>query len=516
MKYYGIKKERRHDEISYWKARAISFVKPYLIFNSQKRKQAKEWYSRLFGEYDDTTLHRENKIPEGNYHQPVSIIVTELIAKEDIERLKLGIHKLMLEYTSHKFVGVMLSVDDINNGIDDINENLSSFDHWFQCGRFDFERKKELKNLIDYYDIKIRNFSTSYFALEIHIYFADKRRNQLVKLINEDYRGDKGIVSTYYSHNSEKSGAIKNKTLIRFNNDFQKNDLINNLIIETKWYLFDFLSVYLPVVFHNKGLIPPSFNLYKTNIGFEHNESEAFNYSVGKSNYYGDLSPSIRIYFTPETSRQKNQPKRHDMNIIVYEISHEKYDEYYSFDFGLTDEMSHKYGAIYKLFLLNTFNYYFTFVGSQYRNKVNKIKMKKRSYKKLLKIRYEFEKEYALLKRVYHEINWKSEEEYVTDLFLNPDKSAGNSDFFNKVNLFTDYPINKMSIVRDTHLNIEKEIEQKLTILGYLKDYSIENKNYKLNISMLIISTLTLLFVLYPGWTGWITAKINAIVGFVK
>lgn len=509
MKFYGIKKGKRYEEFKYWKARIFALIKPYLILNKKERRLKKDWYSRIYGD-NHTFLHeRENNIPEGKYHKPVSIIATELVAKEDINGLKAGLHQLIIKFTSHKYIGGMGSVDDINNAIDNINENLSSWDEWVECGRFDFERQKLLRKHIDYFDIKIRNFSSSYFALEIHIYFAEIRKNQIIKIINEKYRKDKGEVKTYYGHNSKKSGAKKYRTLVRYNINTLKSDLISDLIIETKWYVFNMLKNYLPIIFHEQGIIPPSVNLFKTNLDFEDKEGECFRESVGANGFYGQFSSAIRIYLEPITGKMGRDSRKLDMNIVVNEETYPSVEGYYSFDFGFTVEIAEKYEVMYKLFTLNTFNYLLATLGSKYRNNVNKIKIKKRFFKKILKTRYEFEKEFNLFRRFYHEITWEQEKNNATKLFKNSE-----SEVFNDIRFLTEFPLNKINIIEETRQKIEKDIDQKITIIGHLNDHYNEHKNYRLDVIMLVISALTFLFVLYPKLTDNFRSIIEEFINF--
>lgn len=306
MKFYGIKREKLIERIYYEKAKFYSFLMPYFEVNKDKRDLKKEWYNRIFQIQNRFRMDISNSIPPEGYFVPVSIITIELIAKEDIKQLKSGIKRLILKNTSHKFMGGVQSWKDINDSIDNLfDENLFSNNAWLECGRFDFAQNKKLSNHIDYFDLKLINFSTSYVAVEIHIYLADNRKKQIVDIVNQNYREDRGVVYEHYSRNAKVSGAKKSVSIKRYNNSFLKSELLSDLIVESKWYLYNELSKFFPFILHKHGIIPPSLNLYKTNLVNKPKEDQEFWDSIGEVGIKGSYFLLQKLYFLSQMSVQE-------------------------------------------------------------------------------------------------------------------------------------------------------------------------------------------------------------------
>ncbi|SLK07561.1 MULTISPECIES: hypothetical protein [unclassified Paenibacillus] len=143
MKFYGIKQEKLLERIRYEKAKIKTFIRPYFEVNKEKREGKKEWYNRVFKMPDRFTTDRDNSIPIGKYFNSISVITVEIIAKEDVARLKEGIKRLILKNTSHKFIGGRNSLREMNESIDNLlDENIFSNNAWLECGRFDFAHNK--------------------------------------------------------------------------------------------------------------------------------------------------------------------------------------------------------------------------------------------------------------------------------------------------------------------------------------------------------------------------------------
>lgn len=513
MKFYGVKREKLIEKIQYEKTKTITFLKPFFEINNEKRHIKKEWYNRIFKKQNNFRTHLSNSIPSGGYFVPISIITIELIAKEDIEQLKSGIKRLILKYTSHKFSIGAKSWKEIEGHIDNLfNENLFSNDAWLECGRFDFNLNKKLKRHIDYFDLKLVNFSTSYVAVEIHLYLAEDRKKQIEDIANQNYREERGVVFDFFSQNKKVSGAKKSVSVKRFNNSFLKSELLSDLIIETKWYLYNELSKFIPFILHKQGIIPPSFNLYRTNLENTRNKDNEFWDSIGGSWFKGQtLSSSETMFFEPNLSARHSELQRNDVLIVINDQTYPIGEGYYSFDFQVTFEMSEKTSKLLKLIIVKTINGYFTSLGAEYRNKVNKIRMKKRFLKKLLKLRFEFESDFVLFKRINSEVDWDKEKDDAVDIFPN---DADESKIQNYYRSITEAPLIIQARVEKVRIDIEKVLEQKLIITGHINDYSNSYKSYKLNVVMFVIAGATFIFVLYPDWAKKLVLKINEFIQF--
>ncbi|QSF46194.1 hypothetical protein [Paenibacillus tianjinensis] len=514
MKFYGIKREKLIERIQYEKAKAITFLKPFLEINKENRDSKKEWYNRIFKNQNRFRLDISNSIPLGGYFVPVSVITFELIAKEDIKRLKNGIERLIIKNTSHKFMGGMRSWKDMIDSIDNLfNENLFSNNTWLECGRFDFDQNKTISRQIDYFDLKLINFSTSYVAVEIHIYLTEDRKKQVENIVNQNYREERGVVFEHFSRNAKARGAKRSITVQRYNNSFLKSELLSDLMIETKWYLYDELSKFIPFILHNKGIIPPSLNLYKTNLVLSQEEDMEFWDSIGGSWFKGQtLSSSETIFFEPNLSAKPRELQRNDILIVINEDTYSKKEGYYSFDFQATIEMSEKTTNLLKLIIVKTLNGFFISLGAEYRNNVNKIRMKKRFLKRLLKLRFQFESDFVLFKRIKSEVDWEKEKVDSEGIFPD-DTDESKIQKYHRV--ITEFPLVIQERIEKVRLDIENILEQKLTITGHINDYINLYKNYRLNVTMLLIAGATFIFVLYPEWAKKLVLQINNMFQFL-
>ena len=121
MKFYGIKQEKWIEEIQYQTAKIKTFLKAYLEINKTKRQYKQEWYKHLYREADIAGMDGSNSIPVAKYYIPVSVITTDLVAKEDITNLKEGLKQFVMKYMSHKFLGGTSSIYEMNKAINNIN-----------------------------------------------------------------------------------------------------------------------------------------------------------------------------------------------------------------------------------------------------------------------------------------------------------------------------------------------------------------------------------------------------------
>lgn len=510
MKFYGVRRQKLNEDVNYLIARIGTLIKSFMVFDKDKRKQRKLWYKQLFKDKCSIGKYTSFSIPKGKYYIPISIVATDLVAKENISVLKKGVKKLLLKYTSHKFFGRQPSISEIFETIDEMDDTFTSWSTFVDCGRFDFSRNKKLSQYIDYFDIYIKNFNTSYLAVEIHIYLAEDIKNKLIEIINNDYKHERGFAINCFSHNSKKSGGKKSVSIAHYNDADLKSETINNMMIEIKWYLFNEISKYLPIILHKRNIMPPSVNLYKTNILYNDNSARVFWRSVGVSSFRGQfLSCSEKLFFETTISSKSTHGKT-DMIFIVNDETHQEQDGYYNFDFQVMIEFLEEYNQLYKLYLAYILNDVFAASCVKYRNKINKIKLKKNSFNKLLKIRYSFEKDMDWFKRFANETNWKKEQQRVEKIF---DKKQCKRSYDYRV--LTESPLIGQKKIKNSLDNIEKDIDQKLSIIEHINDYYRERKNSRINIVMLAISLTTLLFIIYPQWASKVAVVIGRIISWI-
>lgn len=494
MKYYGIRKKRNVNYIFYQYFKTKKKLDYLFELDKESKKRKKETYEYDF--LDKFQFEESNQIPDGHFYEPSVIIVTDLVAKENISQLKQGINKIILKYSTKKFLGTFSNVNDINKYIDNLNENITDNQSWKNLGRFDFSNYPDLDKEIEYFDMKIINFSSSFVGIQFKIFISDERKRELIKLINDDYKGNSKKIISYYQRKKNKSGGRKRYTISTYSKNNAKNAKISEFITELKWRLFNKISKYIPTILHGLGEIPPSVNVFKTNITLEENERSQFLDSIGDPLMGLPVLDNSRLVLEPITDYMNNRIYL-DYTYVV-NIENKKENPYMSLENEIITELEYLYSKLIKTHILKVMSIKFTTVSSNYRNKVNNVKIKKKSYKKLLTLRYAYEKDINVFKRMFEEIDWAYEKKRLEDFSLE-DKFKSESHYLYAYNTLTEYPFIIREEIEKYQNYIKREIENKLTLTSHLKDYKAEGRNHRLNIINISISTITFFSLLFPS-----------------
>lgn len=495
MKYYGFKKKRYIENIKYKILKLRYSILRYSLFNKDKRDYYKESYNRNFIEpwkFREIDL----SIPDEMYFLPICIVTTDLVLREDIPRLKKGLKKMLIKYYSHKFLGGQSSIEEIMKNIENMDDTLTSWYNSVNIGTLDFETDSNLSEYISYFDMHIKNINTSYLSLEFYIYPTENFQKELIEIINNDYEFIEGHVIQHLVRNTKASGGKKTYSIGHYNNAHLKSDLIYEQIGIFKWKFFNRMQRYFSTILHSKNINPPSINIYKTNKDYEEIQSKDFWDSIGILDYQGQAIDSARkLYFRTNLSgRYKNTTGR-DLIYVVNEtkVTHKPY--YYSIDFQIIHELTEEISTnIFKCVLLDALNDYTSTILVSYKLKLNEIKLERNKLNKLLKMRYFYEKDMDFYKRFVSEHMWKDVEKNIATVF-NSKHQKGAFDY----RVLTESPVISSNKIIGQMENITLEFNDKISILQYLSEYKNENKNRRMNFIMLLISTLTFLFIIFPS-----------------
>lgn len=495
MRFYGIRKGRIINKLSlrgFMLKERLGYI---LELDKEEKERKRDSYQYSFTE--KYGIEKSNQIPDGFFYEPGVIIATDLVAKENIVQVKKGLKRMILKYTTKKFFGGFSDITRIKNYIDNLNENITDNESWIKLGRFDFSDFPALDKNIAYFDIKLMNLSSSFIAIQFIIYMSDERKQELVKLINEDYKGNLKQVVSYYQRRKNKSGARKRYTVSTISKDYVKKMRISEFITEIKWILFNQISKDTPLLFHNLGVIPPSVNVFKTNITFDRNERLSFLYSVGyDSSVSLPISDDSTLIVDSTFGNLNDKDFLDYMYIVNTELSEQK-DYYADMDHQIAYELEELYSYLMKTHILKVMSNNFSSMTSSYRNKIKNIKIKKRSYKKLLMLRYAYEKDIDFFKRLFEEIDWEYEKEKLSSLPIK-NKESLDGPQLHTYQLITESPFFMKERIEKYQNYIRYELENKLTLTSHLKDYKIEGRNNRLNILNIFISTITFLSLLFP------------------
>lgn len=513
MKYYGIRKGRNINCFFLKSFRLNKKIEYLTEFDKEKKKIKEEIYKADYREKNG--YERSNKIPDEVFYEPGVILATDLVAKENINQLKNGLKKIIMKYSTKKFLSGYSNIDTIKKYVDNLNENITDNQAWIDLGRFDFSKHPTLDKDIAYFDIKLLNFSSSFLAIQFRIFMSDEKKRELIKLINEDYKGNLKQVTSYYGRKKNKSGARKKYTVTTYDKDSVKKIKISEITTELKWELFNRISLYIPTLLHRSGAIPPSVNIFKTNISLNDNKNSSFLNSVGYVLFsFLPISKSSDMIIEPLTDSRKNKSYSDYTYIVNTEIK-EKNEMYFDMDHQIVRELEEFYVYLMKTHILKAMSSKFSSISSFYRNKVNKVSIKKKSYKKLLTLRYAYEKDTDIFKRLFEEIDWGYEKRNL-ESFLLENKENLERPHIHAYKMLTEYPFIIKGEIEEYHNYIKYEIENKLTLTSHLKDYKDEGRNHRLNIINILISTITFLSLLFPSIPINLANKLKQVIIFLS
>lgn len=298
-KYYGVTESDLKNQIRNRFYRFLAFVKGYVLFDGKKRQYAKEDY---YHKYVEERWHRDrdNSIPEGKYYTPVCFIAHDIIPKEYLEEFTRKSEKL-LKRNMYGDYSIRFE-DDRHKLKESIDKYAWNYDTWSKVGNISFPNDRVLRKHIKYIDMKIMNVSVSYFALQVVVYLTPERRVEIENIINYNYDTDKYHTSLFLRP-KKNGGATTGWTVARYNEEHLKSEAIDAMMIETKWLLFNKLSKWFRLQLHCNNIMPPSINVYKTNIHYNDEAATKFFYSVGLKKWDGEfLRESAKIFFDIDRS----------------------------------------------------------------------------------------------------------------------------------------------------------------------------------------------------------------------
>lgn len=281
LKYYGLKQKMNKEKALYFYAR--NRARMLSLLPGKRKEFWKDNYKMIF---EDEYHFRsdDNSIPQDHFFSLYSIIVSDLIRREDIKQLQNGVRHLLMKRRSNRFITAGIEgLDEICKKIDQMDATLLSWYNTVDCGLFEL-KNHPLEKSIDYFGIKIRNVNSGYLALEFHIHL--KKIEELTELIECNYNDRKGYIFSTLTGKSKETGAFKNYTAIHYNNENLKADKIYEILSFIEWEFMEALGSIFPFVLHKKGIMPPRIETYSTDIDY-HEDNKSFWNSIGVNDYQG-------------------------------------------------------------------------------------------------------------------------------------------------------------------------------------------------------------------------------------
>lgn len=177
-------RKMNRDERRYRFVKLIKYLHMKVSFG-KKKKTLETIYSMY--EKERFFRERDNSLPEQYYFKPTDIVLYDLLAKESLGRVRQGILKLYKRCTSRKFLTGGRSVEEIDEIINGLDQQLNSGYAWYRVGAFDFAYKDDLDTFIDFFEVRVYNFSSSYAAVEMRVRLSETFVNEMAEFICKQY-----------------------------------------------------------------------------------------------------------------------------------------------------------------------------------------------------------------------------------------------------------------------------------------------------------------------------------------
>ena len=153
VKYYGIKEKLKKEEILYRYSKTRAKI--YSILPGTKHEFWKRNYEYIYCKQMHLR-NRDNSLPNGHKLDLHSIIVADLIRREDIKQLQKGLKKLLLKQRTGKIINAFTTgLDELCNKIEQMDSTLPSWCLQEECGAFEFKCYPLMED-VDFFSLSIR------------------------------------------------------------------------------------------------------------------------------------------------------------------------------------------------------------------------------------------------------------------------------------------------------------------------------------------------------------------------
>lgn len=517
LKYYGIKDKIKREEFLYFYAKYRTKMMSFL-----PGKRNSFWKNTYQMIYEDEYYHRpdDNSIPEKDTYQLYSLVVADLIRREDIGKIQKGIRYLLRNRRSNRFLAAPHEgLDEICKKIEQMDASLLSWYDTVNCGIFEFTNHP-LEECIDYFTVKICNVNSGYLSLIFNIHISEKKKRELSELINCNYNDKKGYAYQTMTGRSDRTGAFKNYTITHFNNNFLKADKIYELLSYIEWDFFTELEKIFPFVLHGKTIMPPRIEIFSTSIDY-HVDNKYFWDSVGVSDYQGQfIDERHKMFYENQMSGRYDNLHINNRLIYIFKDDNIKIGQFKS----IKDTVYHHIND----YAIEYFKFMFLDILSRetgktlilYKHRLDQIKLKKNHLNALLKLKYNLSMDIDDYSRYKRDDIWSRAQKKLDEVYRYNDMVAENATktFFISHTYFCESAVSESNRMDKDIAVVVREFEEKKEILQNLSDYRNAAKSIRLNLITVLLTALTLFFVIFPQKANDLAALFiilwKAIVGF--
>lgn len=146
-----------------------------------------------------------------------------------------------------------------------------------------------------------------------------------------------------------------------------------------------------------------------------------------------------------------------------------------------------------------------------YKLKLNKIKLRKNRLNKLLRLRYLYERDIDFYRRYVCDDIWEKAQNKIAHIF-DGKKLKHSYDY----RVLTESPVVSKNKIIEQIKALSAEFDEKTSILQHLAAYKNENRNRRVNFIMLLLSTATIVFIIFPDLSKDVAEYLLNIWSFVK
>lgn len=490
-----IDKENR----KYIRKKTIAYLKMKLSFG-EKRKQNERFYS--FFQEDHFFDKYNNSLPEQYYFKPTDIIIYDLIRKEDLSKVKIGLVKLYKKCYSHKFIDISGSEKDIDRIIQDLDQTLYSVDSWYRTSLFDFAYNDSMNSYIKYFEIRFHNFSSSYVSIEMRIVLSDDFVNEISDFIKKPYKKPGMEIHRTWGRNKKQSGAktmygISSGTL----SEYAKSKLVYEQIQHIKQIYLHEMVKYFPLLQYLKNKKIASINVFETNITPSLQLDRSVYSALGLDEMNGFYFSLAERFYTSTMTIGRITEVESDMMFLYNAELIVDYQMYGSaHNYVLEHLMMDYMKELYKVIILSELGRSYWNLISEYRNKINECKTSRRQHKILLKLKYQLNQDFYDFKKIDEELPVDKKLERAEKI-MRSNKYAKLSTFWgmHTYEQFTNIPMQSWIHIRTNYTEAANDLNRKLEIADSLAKYTSERKTRNMVFIQVILAAATFFFLIFPS-----------------
>lgn len=489
-----------------------------ILFSFGKKKESAKTVYRMFSE--PFRVHRsENSLPSQKYFFPTDIVLYDLIPKTKLSKTKRGIINLYKKCFSHKFLHGGRSETDIDNLIEGLDSALHSGDSWYSIGLFDFANSKKLNSYIDFFILRIHNYSSSYAALEMQLALSDGFKNEMNRFISSDYKKEGMAVHYHWVTNKKASGAKFGYGVSSGSPDeYAKNNIIYEQLEMVKTMFLKELSHFFQLMNFSKEKKLPGIYVCDTNITPDLDLGNAIYASLGIHERYGFfLSPEERLYVS--ITKDGIHTDSDDMLYIYNSSKITDYAMYSTPNNKALHYLTNDYMfEMYRVYILRVLGIRHLNILTKYRNKINNIKYSRFSLRKLLKVRNHLRKDFYDFLKINDEFPIDNATEELK-AYLEKNEYARKSVFLERIHPYRYWLSAPQAIWQQvvSNLNeIENDLNRKIEIASGVTEFYREGSNRRVGYIQLGLALLTFILLLFPKLADNISQSIMVFVELLQ